>query len=215
MERKASLEDYITALRFLSDCLFYAYKKTVIILVDAYGEHFGFLQSEVDQMLKDYGRLDKREILKEWYDGYSFGMAEVYNPWSVISYVKALAINPEALPAPYWSNTSSNAIVKDLIEHADSGVRQEIEGLLAGAAIEKPVHEDITYGDMNASEDNLWNFLFFTGYLKKTGLHLLGDMRYVSLAIPNREVRYIYNYTVREWFQEEIRTKDFIKSSVW
>lgn len=275
MERKASFEDYITALRFLSDCLFYAYKKTVIILVDeydvpleaswfagyynefvgflrslfesalktnphlefavmtgclriskesiftglnnmktisiltdAYGEHFGFLQSEVDQMLKDYGRLDKRETLKEWYDGYSFGMAEVYNPWSVINYVKALAINPEALPAPYWSNTSSNAIVKDLIEHADSGVRQEIEGLLAGAAIEKPIHENITYEDMYASEDSLWNFLFFTGYLKKTGLHLLEDTRYVSLAIPNREVRYIYNYTVKEWFQEEIRTKD-------
>lgn len=180
----------------------------ITILTDAYGEHFGFLQSEVDKMLELYGSEKKSDILKDWYDGYVFGRAEVYNPWSVINYVKALVVNSHALPAPYWKNTSSNAIVKDLVERADTKVKAEIEQLLDGGIIEKPIHEDITYGDIYDSEDNLWNFLFFTGYLKKTAISMTGDIHYVSLAIPNREVRYIYNSTIMNWFRDEIKMKD-------
>jgi len=178
------------------------------ILSDAYGEHFGFLQEEADQLLQDYHRTEKQMELKEWYDGYLFGNAEVYNPWSVINYVKALSINPAAFPSPYWKNTSSNAIVKDLVERADFQVKSEIENLIAGGIIEKPVHEDITYGDIYDSEDNLWNFLFFTGYLKQTSVRMEEDIQYVRLAIPNREVRYIYNSTVMNWFRDLIKTRD-------
>ena len=75
--------------------------------------------------------------------------------------------NKNALPRPYWSNTSANSIVRELVERADDTVKQEIELLIQGGSIEKPVHEDITYEDVYRTQDNLWNFLFFTGYLKK------------------------------------------------
>lgn len=182
--------------------------KMISILSEAYGEHFGFLQSEVDEMLNSYGLSGASGILKEWYDGYQFGSAEVYNPWSVINYVDDALTNKSVIPAPYWNNTSSNAIVRDLIERADSGTKLEIEQLIAGKTIEKPVHEDITYGDIYQSEENLWNFLFFTGYLKRISLRLIGDSRYVELALPNREVRYIYNNTIMNWFQDHIRVRD-------
>lgn len=180
----------------------------ISILANAYDEHFGFLQSEVDVMLQFYSLDAEHDALRAWYDGYLFGDAEVYNPWSVINRVKALAISQAALPIPYWSNTSSNSIVKTLVERADSKVKAEIELLVADGTIEKQVHEDITYGDIYDSEDNLWNFLFFTGYLKNTGLRMEGDARYISLAIPNREVRYIYNNTIMNWFRDDIKTKD-------
>lgn len=182
--------------------------KVISILSDAYGEHFGFLEEELETMLAFYGLEHWGGRLREWYDGYLFGNARVYNPWSVINCVDAAAVNPEAFPAPYWNNTSSNAIVKDLIERADAGVKREIEELLEGKTIEKPVHEDITYEDIYASEDNLWNFLFFTGYLKKVSMRMSDDSRYIKMAIPNREVRYIYTHTIRSWFQDAIKTRD-------
>lgn len=178
------------------------------ILSEAYGEHFGFRQSEIDNMLAFYDRMEARGTLKDWYDGYRFGSFEVYNPWSVINYVKALYINPKAFPLSYWSNTSSNAIVRDLVEHADSRAKEEIEMLIAGETIEKPIHEDITYGDIYETKDNLWNFLFFTGYLKNIDMRMKEDSRYMTLAIPNREVRSIYNTTISSWFQAKIMVRD-------
>lgn len=182
--------------------------KIISILSEAYGENFGFLQREVDDMLDFYHLRDVRALIREWYDGYQFGNAEVYNPWSVINYVDACITNKEAFPAPYWNNTSSNAIVRDLVDRAEPKTKLEIEQLVSGKTIGKPVHEDITYADIYSSEDNLWNFLFFTGYLKKVSMSLRGDSRYVELAIPNREVRYIYNNTIINWFQSKIKEKD-------
>ncbi len=181
----------------------------ISVLNELYGEHFGFCQDEVDKMLRDYGFSEKRETVKSWYDGYLFGKTEVYNPWSVINYVKSLTANQEAFPKPYWSNTSSNSIVKTLVEHADLGVRAEIENLIDGKTIEKQVHEDITYGDIYESQDNLWNFLFFTGYLKKVDSRMEGETQYMTMAIPNAEVRYIYRNTIMSWFEKSISKKDF------
>ena len=89
--------------------------------------------------------------MREWYDGYLFGKTEVYNPWSVINYVKAASADHDAFPRPYWANTSSNSIVRELVEHADNSVKQEMESLIDGGTIEKPVHEDITYGEVYKS----------------------------------------------------------------
>lgn len=91
------------------------------------------------------------------------------HPWSVINFVYDIANGTTKFAKPYWSNTSSNSIIRELVECADTQVRREIECLLDGGTIEKPIHEDITYGDIYDSQDNLWNFLFFTGYLKKCG----------------------------------------------
>ena len=111
--------------------------KVISILSEFYGEHFGFTQAEVDDMLAFYGREKSRETLKHWYDGYLFGGKEVYNPWSVINYVEFLMGNEDAFPKPYWSNTSGNSIVKDLVENANIEVRGEIENLIDGETIGK------------------------------------------------------------------------------
>ena len=178
------------------------------ILSGSYAEYFGFTEIEVEQMLKDYALEEKIAEAKEWYDGYLFGNIEVYNPWSVINYVYTAITNQNPLPKPYWSNTSSNSIVKDLVEEADEAAREELEILIQGGTIEKPIHENITYADIHESPDNLWNFLFFTGYLKKIKEELRGNQIYVQLSIPNREIEYIYQNTIREWFRKQLEHTD-------
>ena len=180
----------------------------VSIMDTTYAEHFGFTQSEVDQILKHYGLEKNYSAVKTWYDGYQFGDTEVYNPWSVISYVNSCYKDKNALLKPYWSNTSSNSIVRTLVERADLSVKQEIEALIEGKTITKPIHEDITYDDMDSTQDNLWNFLFFTGYLKKISEHQDGEEILVEMAIPNSEVRYIYKNTVLRWFEEKTKKKE-------
>ena len=181
----------------------------VISITDkTYAEHFGFTQEEVDRMLEHYGLMEKREDVKRWYDGYQFGDTEVYNPWSVINYVNSSYRDKDVLFKPYWSNTSSNSIVRILVEKADISAKQEIEALIDGRTITKPIHEDITYDEMDSTQENLWNFLFFTGYLKKISEYQNGEDIYVEMAIPNSEVRYIYKNTVRRWFEEKTDKKD-------
>lgn len=182
--------------------------KIMSLTSNDYAEHFGFTQGEVDQILEYYGINACRETMKKWYDGYIFGEEAVYNPWSVINYTEACWRKADALPSPYWSNTSSNSIIRKLVESANLGVRQEIELLIAGESIEKPVHEDITYEDIDSTQDSLWNFLFFTGYLKKISERMKEETRYIKMAIPNSEVRYIYKTTILRWFEEKIQQKD-------
>ena len=180
----------------------------ISIMDNSYTEHFGFTQEEVDTMLSFYHLESKRDSVKKWYDGYRFGDTEVYNPWSIICYVDSCYKNPDALFKPYWSNTSSNSIVRTLVDRADLSVRQEIESLIAGHTIFKPVHEDITYEDMDSTQDHLWNFLFFTGYLKKIRQIQQEEDIYVEMSIPNIEVRYIYKNTVLRWFEESVKKKN-------
>ena len=181
----------------------------ISIMNTNYAEYFGFTQEEVECMLSYYGIEEKKEEAKKWYDGYFFGNTEVYNPWSVINYVKAASADHGAFPKPYWANTSSNSIVRELVERADSSVKQEMEELIAGGTIEKPVHEDITYDEVYKTEDNLWNFLFFTGYLKKQSERFDGETIYLTLALPNTEVKLIYRNTILDWFNQNIKKKDF------
>lgn len=183
--------------------------KIVSILYESYAEYFGFTQKEVEEMLKCYGIADKREEVKTWYDGYRFGNTEVYNPWSVINYVEEMTEGDIEFPKPYWSNTSSNSIIRELVEQADDTVKQEIEILIAGGSLEKPIHEDITYEDIHKTQENLWNFLFFTGYLKAVSKRFEVDTLYMTFTIPNEEVRYIYRNTIREWFAQKIKREDF------
>lgn len=181
----------------------------VSILNQYFAEYFGFTQTEVEQMLDYYELGSKKQEIRRWYDGYLFGKAEVYNPWSVINYVKNAVADINGFPKPYWSNTSSNTIIRELVEKADNGTKQEIEDLIAGGTIEKPVHEEITYEDIYKTQDNLWNFLFFTGYLKAVSQRFEVDTIYLTMTIPNEEVRYIYRNTIREWFNERQKEYDF------
>ena len=180
----------------------------VSITNQLFAEHFGFTPEEVEQMLRDYGLEENLDTVRQWYDGYRFGETEVYNPWSVINYVSSCYKNKKEFARPYWSNTSSNSIVRNLVEHADISVKQEIESLIEGGTIEKPIHEDITYDDMDSTQDNLWNFLFFTGYLKKISERQEGETIYMEMAIPNSEVRYVYKNAVLRWFEEKTKEKE-------
>ena len=182
--------------------------EVISVLNNEYSEYFGFTQTEVEDMLKYYSLEHRLEEAKEWYNGYIFGETQVYNPWSMINYVKTLCSDAKAFPKPYWSNTSSNSIVRELIEAADDNTKQEIEGLIAGESIEKPVHEEITYGDIHVSMDNLWNFLFLTGYLKVTDKRFEADTTYLTMKIPNREIKYIYRNTILEWFEQKLKKTD-------
>lgn len=182
--------------------------KIISILSLDYAEYFGFTQSEVEEMLDYYGIGHKLEEVKDWYNGYVFGDTQVYNSWSVINYVDTARGQQEAFPKPYWSNTSSNSIVRELIEAADDNTKREIEELIAGETIEKPVHEEITYADNHTTKDNLWNFLFFTGYLKAIDKRFEVDMTYLTMKIPNVEIRYIYRHTILEWFEQKVKNTD-------
>jgi hypothetical protein len=181
------------------------------ILNREYSEYLGFTQSEVDSMLKYYGLEKKGQLLREWYNSYLFGNTEVYNPWSCIYAVDSWRIYIEELPKPYWANTSGNDIVRKLIDVADDETRTELETLMAGGAISKIVQEDMTYSDIYKNSDNIWNFLFFTGYLKKVGERLEGVKKILDLSIPNLELQYIYETKIQEWFQERVKQKDFSK----
>jgi hypothetical protein len=182
--------------------------KVVSILNKSYGEYYGFVQEEVDEMLDYYGVTKRREDLRLWSDGFRFGRASVYNPWSVLSSVDDLKTDIDEFLKPQWANTSSNAIVKTLVEGADGEVRAEIEKLIAGETVEKPIHEEVTYSEMKKNGDNLWNFLFFTGYLTLKGLRQQGVHLWAELCIPNGEVLYIYETIINEWSNDKIQSRD-------
>lgn len=178
------------------------------ILSNQYADSFGFTEAEVKELLSSCELEDNFAEVKSWYNGYQFGDKKIYNPWGIINYVDTAMDNHRAAPQPYWSNTSSNSIIKELVEKADSEMRQEIEKLIAGEVIEKPVHEDITYDDIYESQDNLWNFLYFTGYLKACKESFEGDTKYLELMIPNTEVRSVYKRTILAWFDKKIKASD-------
>ena len=176
--------------------------KVLSILNSQYDEYFGFTNKEVKEMLEYYGLSEHYEVIKEWYDGYVFGQAEVYCPWDVINYCDLLRTEPDAYPENYWANTSGNAIVRRFIDKADAQTRKDIERLIAGEEIEKEIHQELTYNEIDKSIDNLWSVLFTTGYLTHRGRVEENRLR---LAIPNREVRNLFISQIREWFKEEIR----------
>ncbi len=183
--------------------------KTISILDEMYDEYFGFTDDEVRKMCEDYQLSDKYETFRSWYNGYIFGKANVYNPWSVIRFMDDVSLNHDWFPRSYWANTSSNSIVRKLIEKADDSVKGEIEHLIDGGSIEKPVHEDITYDEIYNTIDNMWNFMFFTGYFRKVDERMdANDVRWLTMRLPNREVRYIFREKVMTWFQEKIQEKD-------
>lgn len=181
----------------------------ISVLDKNYSEHFGFTENEVYQLMSCYGHTDRFPDIKKWYDGYCFGDTDIYNPWSVIKFMFDLNADAKALPRPYWVNTSSNAIIRDMIYRADQRTKDQIEVLTGNGTLEFPVHEEITYSDMQENSELLWNFLFFTGYLTKAGEELRNDTICLKGRIPNTEVKYVYENTIVKWFQDMIRKRDF------
>ncbi len=177
-----------------------------------FDEQFGFTDTEVRKLLSDYHLEDRFAEVKEWYDGYRFGKADVYCPWDVVNFVDRVKDDPEARPEAYWINTSGNDLVKRFIDKANKTTKNEIERLINGEAIEKELRLDLTYEEIDQSIENLWSVLFTTGYLTQTGRTEKGAYR---LIIPNREVREVFRLQINEWFKKSIFTNTERLTAFW
>ena len=164
-----------------------------------YDEEFGFTNEEVKKLLANYNLQEHFEKVKEWYDGYHFGGADIYCPWDVINYVDDLLSDPNVQPKSYWINSSGNDLVKRFIEQADITTKDEIEQLIAGNAVEKRIRSDLTYDKIDNSIDYIWSVLFTTGYLTRLGK---ADNGVYKLIIPNQEIREVFVQQIREWFNQ-------------
>ena len=187
----------------------------IFSITDQYfDEYFGFTDKEVKEILQYYKVPEAFNQTKKWYDGYRFGNTDIYCPWDVINHCRALKIEPDATPQPYWINTSGNYIVKRFIEKANQQTRREIEQLIEGKAIQKEIRLELTYNELDIAIENLWSVLFATGYLTQQGKP---QGRTYSLIIPNESIRQIFIEQIQEWFKEttrkdENRLKDFCKA---
>ena len=130
----------------------------------------------------------------------------MYNPWSVLNYVDSYTSGDLVPCAPYWSNTSSNSIVKDLIEKSDNKMKRIVENLLNGIPIRSTISENITYDSVNNNSNYLWSFLLFTGYLKVVEINRIGKKVFYDLMIPNEEIKSIYEDTVLDWFEKKVQS---------
>lgn len=180
-----------------------------------YNEYYGFTQQDVDKLLADAEIEEKADLIKEWYDGYNFGEFEVYCPWDVMNYLRDLQNDLNARPVSYWKNTSDNAIIRSFIDYTGAAIRKKLEVLIAGGSICQKIEEDLTYDYLHSSEDNVWSILYLTGYLTKVGERDKDDQ--IELRIPNKEVKEIFESTVRKWFEDSARVtnrKDLF-DAVW
>ena len=184
--------------------------KVMSITDSRFDEQFGFTDKEVRKLLSDYGMDSHFDEIKEWYDGYHFGRADVYCPWDVINHVDHLRDDSDAKPQTYWINSSGNSLVRRLINRADSSTKDEIERLIAGEAIEKVIRLDLTYDEIDNSIDNIWSVLFTTGYLTKIGEVKLPDSESYAykLVIPNKEVREVFILQIQEWFKDVVANEN-------
>lgn len=177
-----------------------------------FDEQFGFTEDEVEKMLKDYQLETHLASMKEWYDGYRFGDADIYCPWDVINRVDDLCDTPETEPKCYWINSSGNALVKRFVSIANRTTQDEIERLIVGEPIEKSLRLDLTYDEIDKSIDNIWSVLFTTGYLTQVGMTEQGAYK---LVIPNKEVRTVYISQIQEWFKQKIADNAEQMTSFW
>ena len=180
------------------------------------GEYFGFTQNEINETLNYYNLNDKKEEMKEWYDGYLFGEKEIYNPWSSMNYILELLGNIEYPAISFWANTSGNDIVRQYIENSTQTMKKEFELLINGKSIIKKISPELTYREMRFEtkedmNDDIYSFLLYTGYLKiqdkvydESGKQTADTYK---LVIPNKEVKTIYDNIFMKWFDEYQRVK--------
>ena len=178
--------------------------KTYSITKNKFSQYFGFTQEEMKEILQNFSLEQYAETIAKWYDGYRFGLTEIYNPWSVLNCIDSYLQNDMVACEPYWSNTSSNRIVKRLIEESNERTKSMVEELINGTPIHTQIFEDVTYGTIDVNQDYIWSFLLFTGYLKIISCKTVGDETYYDMVIPNVEIKSIYKNTIRSWFIDHI-----------
>ena len=178
--------------------------KTYSITKNKFSQYFGFTQEEMQEILQIFSLEQYAGTIAKWYDGYRFGLTEIYNPWSVLNCIDSYLQNDMVACEPYWSNTSSNRIVKRLIEESNERTKSMVEELINGTPIHTQIFEDVTYGTIDVNQDYIWSFLLFTGYLKIISCETIGDETYYDMVIPNVEIKSIYKNTIRSWFIDHV-----------
>lgn len=169
--------------------------KTFTILSDDFQDKFGFLESEVNELLQEYGFRDKSDAIRCWYNGYRIGSCQgIYNPWSVLN-----CLADRGALAPYWVNTSENALMKQLITQAPYNLKADLEVLLNGGSIEKTIEDGVVFTQLEKSSEAIWSLLLFSGYLTIGATPSYGTP--VNLRIPNLEVEELYKSLIVDWFK--------------
>jgi len=164
-----------------------------------YSKHFGFTVPEVKQLIQDYNLKPIEAQIESWYNGYIFGETEIYNPWSILN-----LIEQKGVFRPYWMNTSGNDLVKEILGRSGVDAKKDLEDLMAGRSIVVPLQEQVVFQEIENTPSNLWNFLYFTGYLKAVKIELPPNVAKarVHLKIPNSEVAQIFHDSVQYWFSQ-------------
>lgn len=203
---RISKESLFTGLNNLSVCSIASHR---------YSTSFGFTESEVDQLLIDMGFEDKKSIIRTWYDGYRIGDTMIYAPWDVLSYLRDIQIDCNALPNNYWANTSNNEIIRHLIDETGSSISNDYSTLINGDAIAKRITENITYNDLYTEENNIWSLMLETGYL--TLADRFQPNGETLLRIPNEEIRQLFITTVNKWFSDSMKREDIspLFDAIW
>lgn len=175
------------------------------ILKEGYSDKFGFTEVEIEKMLNDFNIVKEKDEFKRWYNGYLFGNTVIYNPWSTLSYLK----DKNEYFMPYWVNTSENKIIKTILSKGSDGLKKSFEELLKGNTIETTIDENIIMADIEANENNVWSFLLLSGYLKVVDKIRKEDEIYYKVAIPNVEVKHMYNKIIKDWASESYVSSEY------
>ncbi|MDM8559760.1 AAA family ATPase [Candidatus Parabeggiatoa sp. HSG14] len=169
------------------------------LLRSEFDEYFGFTSAEIEKLSQDFALAELLETLKKWYNGYLFGNRVIYNPWSIISFL----MSKDRFPRPYWINTASDSLLRDIITRTDPDFQEQIETLLEGETITTELNENIVLRDLEYSESNIWSLLVFSGYLKPIKMIAQPILPLYELAIPNLEVYSFYQNTLKSWLHHQ------------
>lgn len=168
--------------------------KVYSVLNSKYSEYFGFTENEVDEILTKADLSEKAEQLKDWYNGYQIGETIIYNPWSIVN-----CVDEKGVTIPYWVNTSDNQLIKDLLKSSPIEFKAEFERLAAGKSVEKLIDENMVFQYLSNNPSSVWSLLLMAGYLKPASIRQTEQGVFAHLAIPNKEVRYLYRQIVEQW----------------
>ncbi|SFD02110.1 AAA family ATPase [Clostridium uliginosum] len=170
-----------------------------------FNDKFGFTEEEVEQLLNYYNAMDDIDDIKKWYNGYVFGGKIIYNPWSVLNYLKK---KREGF-MPYWINSSSNDLIKKLLLKGDNNMKLELEELIEGNSISKIIDDSIVMSEVEDSNENIWSFLLMSGYLKAVKTENIRGRLHCELKIPNEEVHIFYENLIEKWFKESMTSQKY------
>ena len=170
-----------------------------------FNNKYGFTEAEVDELANYYDIMEEIKGIKDWYNGYIFGGTTIYNPWSVLNYLK----NRREGFKPYWINSSSNDLIKRLLVKGDKNMKLELEKLIEGKSINKIIDDNIVMAEVEDSNENILSFLLMSGYLKAVKTENIEGILNCELKIPNKEVLIFYKNLIRKWFLETLTNEKY------